>query len=161
MQTPSLSAAAVPNSFGDQVENNAPALSGKSAQRRSVAIMEKGDGTPDLGSGTRHRRTATTASEIDTTLSHPGSVRINVQGAFIVDQDAGSPGTNGSSSQSVAPAAVVRRGSPDRHETKDIRLPNHTAVVSHIAIDVSCAGLSCLSYASAVLLRPHLSGFND
>jgi type II pantothenate kinase len=64
----------------------------------------------------------TNTAEIDSTIIHPGSVKINVKGAFIVDQDAGSP--NGS----------VNGAS---HETKDIRLPNHTAVVSHIAVDVS------------------------
>jgi type II pantothenate kinase len=75
-------------------------------------------------------RTATTTSEIDTTLSHPGSVRINVKGAFIVDRDGGSP-----------TATANGRSSPNgHHETKDIRLPYHTAVVSHIAIDV---GLLC------------------
>jgi len=65
-----------------------------------------------------------TEIDLDTTLSHPGSVRINVKGAFIVDQ-----GT-------TTPASSNGRGSPNNHETKDIRLPNHTAVVSHIAIDV-------------------------
>lgn len=72
-------------------------------------------------------RTATAGTaEIDETLSHPGSVRINVKGAFIVDEDSATPiSSNG------------RSGSPGRHDTKDIRLPNHTAVVSHIAIDVS------------------------
>jgi type II pantothenate kinase len=77
-------------------------------------------------------RTATTTAEIDTTLIHPGSVRINVKGAFIVDQDNATP-RNG-------------RGSPNHHETKDIRLPNHTAVVSHVAVDVCIAWL--LSYSS-------------
>jgi hypothetical protein len=48
-------------------------------------------------------------------------VKINVKGAFIVDQDSGSPNES------------VNGGS---HDTKDIRLPNHTAVVSHIAVDV-------------------------
>jgi len=65
--------------------------------------------------------------DLDTTLSHPGSVRINVKGAFIVDQG------------STTPASSSGRGSPNHHETKDIRLPNHTAVVSHIAIDVCSA----------------------
>lgn len=73
-------------------------------------------------------RTATTTAEIDSTINHPGSVRINVKGAFIVDQ--------GSSSPTAAAPHFNGRGSPD-HQTKDIRLPNHTAVVSHIAIDVS------------------------
>lgn len=66
-------------------------------------------------------RMRTNTAEIDSTISHPGSVKINVKGAFIVDQDSASP--NGS----------VNGAS---HDTNDIRLPNHTAVVSHIAVDV-------------------------
>lgn len=79
--------------------------------------------------------TATTTAEIDSTIQHPGSVRINVKGAFIVDQGSSSP--NGASHNPHA-----RGSSPDHHQTKDIRLPNHTAVVSHIAIDVSSLSLS-------------------
>ncbi|EGX94995.1 pantothenate kinase, putative [Cordyceps militaris CM01] len=68
-------------------------------------------------------RTMTTTAEIDSTITKPGSVRINVTGAFIVDPDTATP-KNG-------------RGSPTtHHETSDIRLPNHTAVVSHIAVDI-------------------------
>ncbi|KUJ07271.1 pantothenate kinase-like protein [Mollisia scopiformis] len=69
----------------------------------------------------------TNTAEIDSTITHPGSVKINVKGAFIVDQENGSPNGN-------APiTASVNGGS---HDTKDIRLPNHTAVVSHIAVDI-------------------------
>ncbi|MBE3048070.1 hypothetical protein IMZ48_37295, partial [Candidatus Bathyarchaeota archaeon] len=57
---------------------------------------------------------------------HPGAVRINVEGAFIVDSHPGSP-TQAPNNGRISPP----------HETSDIRLPNHTAVVSHIAIDVS------------------------
>lgn len=67
-------------------------------------------------------------ADIDSTITHPGSVKINVKGAFIVDQDGGSP--NGAN---ASVPASVNGGS---HDTKDIRLPNHTAVVSHIAVDV-------------------------
>ncbi|KAK1758644.1 fumble-domain-containing protein [Echria macrotheca] len=73
--------------------------------------------------------------DLDTTLSHPGSVRINVKGAFIVDQG------------STTPNSSNGRGSPIHHETKDIRLPNHTAVVSHIAIDIG-GSLAKLVYFS-------------
>ena len=74
----------------------------------------------------------TTTTEIGNTITHPGSVKINVTGAFIVEsQDPGTPasvlagnGNNGTSTGGY-------------YETKDIRLPNHTAVVSHIAVDVS------------------------
>lgn len=71
----------------------------------------------------------TTTEEIDSTIIRPGSVRINVKGAFIVDPDSSSP-------KDPAAAAATGRISPTHHETSDIRLPNHTAVVSHIAVDV-------------------------
>lgn len=74
-------------------------------------------------------KTVTSTDEIDSTITRPGSVRINVKGAFIVDPDTSSP-ASGNSQASAA-------GSPTHHETSDIRLPNHTAVVSHIAVDVS------------------------
>jgi type II pantothenate kinase len=75
-------------------------------------------------------RTMTSTAEIDSTISHPGSVRINVKGAFIAD------GTE----QPTTPANGYSNGNGSYHEGKDIRLPNHTAVVSHIAVDVSrCA----------------------
>jgi hypothetical protein len=60
-------------------------------------------------------------SDIQEAILHPGNVRINVQGAFIVDEE--QPGTP--------------RSEDYEHDPKDIRLPNHTAVVSHIALDVS------------------------
>ncbi|KAH6705532.1 hypothetical protein VD0002_g262 [Verticillium dahliae] len=74
-------------------------------------------------------RTMTTTEEIDSTIIRPGSVRINVKGAFIVDPDSSSP-------KDPAAAAATGRISPTHHETSDIRLPNHTAVVSHIAVDI-------------------------
>lgn len=70
-------------------------------------------------------QTQTDIAEIDSTIIHPGSVKINVKGAFIVDEESSTP--NG---------ATPSGGS---HDTKDIRLPNHTAVVSHIAVDVSAS----------------------
>ncbi|KAK6820669.1 hypothetical protein PG990_012653 [Apiospora arundinis] len=83
----------------------------------------------------RRPRTITSTAEIDSTIGHPGSVRINVKGAFIAD--------------SAEPATPVN-GSPvgsSYHETKDIRLPNHTAVVSHIAVDIG-GSLAKLVYFS-------------
>lgn len=74
-------------------------------------------------------RTMTSTEEIDNTITRPGSVKINVTGAFIVDPDAATPAQNGSDNGRV---------SPSHHETSDIRLPNHTAIVSHIAVDVRC-----------------------
>lgn len=70
----------------------------------------------------RHLRARTNTAEIDSAITHPGSVKINVQGAFIVDVENASPHE-----------PILKSPS---HDTKDIRLPNHTAVVSHIAVDV-------------------------
>ncbi|EPS36778.1 hypothetical protein H072_9597 [Dactylellina haptotyla CBS 200.50] len=56
---------------------------------------------------------------IDSTIVHPGTIRINVEGAFIVDEEAGSP-----------PKALKPSG------TRDIRLPHHSSEVSHIAVDI-------------------------
>lgn len=77
----------------------------------------------------RRLRTMTSTEEIDHTITRPGSVKINVKGAFIVDPDTATPALAGGS-------VANGRHSPTHHETSDIRLPNHTAVVSHIAVDV-------------------------
>lgn len=61
-------------------------------------------------------------SLLDETILSPGAVKINVQGAFVVDQ---------------VPLNTPNR--PDdgaQHDTRDIRLPNHKAVVSHVALDI-------------------------
>jgi hypothetical protein len=87
---------------------------GNSASRAQPADISS---SPAFG---RPRRT-TVQSDIQEAILHPGNVRINVQGAFIVDEE--QPGTPQSEDY--------------EHDPKDIRLPNHTAVVSHIALDVS------------------------
>ena len=58
-------------------------------------------------------------------LENPGSVKINVKGAFIVDDE---PSTKDGD-----------EGDGVHYERKDIRLPNHTGVVSHVAVDVRFA----------------------
>ena len=71
--------------------------------------------------------TKTSTDEVESTINRPGSVMINVQGAFIVETDTSTP---------VRSVNDDGRVSPSGHETSDIRLPNHNAVVSHVAIDV-------------------------
>ncbi|KXJ93767.1 fumble-domain-containing protein [Microdochium bolleyi] len=110
----------------------------------------------------RRPRTATNTAEIDSTIHHPGSVRINVKGAFIVDgTEPGTPApTSNSATSSIlggggnSPGLPPHTGSGSNgggsggyHETKDIRLPNHTAVVSHIAVDIG-GSLAKLVYFS-------------
>ncbi|UNI24382.1 Pantothenate kinase [Purpureocillium takamizusanense] len=99
-----------------------PEPPGSAAGRRDVAHQG------DLPAAQLPRMTMST-EEIDDTITRPGSVRINVKGAFIVDPDTRTP----------APRAAQGnggRGSPTHPETSDIRLPYHTAVVSHIAVDI-------------------------
>lgn len=61
-------------------------------------------------------------SLLDETILDPGAVKINVQGAFIVDEE---QTRDDSSDEDGA-----------QHDTRDIRLPHHTAVVSHVALDI-------------------------
>lgn len=63
----------------------------------------------------------------------PGAVKINVQGAFIVDEVASD---NGNQPEDGA-----------QHDTRDIRLPNHQSVVSHVALDIG-GSLAKLVYFS-------------
>jgi len=79
------------------------------------------------------------ASRVPRAPPKPASVKINVEGAFIVNDE-----------------TVTRNGASEyvHWEQKDIRLPHHTDVVSHIAIDVS-PGLGC---AISALTLTRLAG---
>jgi len=75
-------------------------------------------------------------------ILHPGTIKINVQGAFIVDEDSPTPCTTGRTTPVKPNSSDSENGNDEeyfdyRQDTQDIRLPNHTQVVSHIAIDVS------------------------
>ncbi|OOQ85087.1 Pantothenate kinase [Penicillium brasilianum] len=59
---------------------------------------------------------------LEEAISNPGAVKINVKGAFIVDDEP--------RSRSPVEAEGVH------YENKDIRLPHHTGVVSHVAVDI-------------------------
>lgn len=64
-------------------------------------------------------------NRLEAAITNPGAVKINVTGAFIVDDEP--------RSKSPVDAEGVH------YENKDIRLPHHTGVVSHVAVDVSCS----------------------
>ena len=89
--------------------------------------MENGSSTGSRNeegqdAGQRRASDAGDHSTINNAITRPGAVKINVQGAFIVDEeklDADPPKEDGA-----------------QHDTRDIRLPNHTGVVSHVALDV-------------------------
>ena len=68
-------------------------------------------------------------AEITKRIQHPGNVHINVQGAFIIDGAITPPDKEKND-------AIIGEW---MREDKDIRLPNHRSVVSHIAVDVSSA----------------------
>ena len=82
-------------------------------------------------------------SLLDETILAPGAVKINVQGAFIVDQDE-APDEN-----------LSDEGA--QHDSRDIRLPNHKAVVSHVALDIG-GSLAKLVYFSRELRSKDLGG---
>jgi type II pantothenate kinase len=79
----------------------------------------------DVGGATLERKLT---SNEHTPIPKAGDVRINVKGAFIVEDDE-EPGTPEEDFDTDG-YQLDRRG---------IRLPNHKAVVSHIAVDVTLA----------------------
>lgn len=95
-------------------------------------------------------------SAIDSTILSPGAVRINFQGAFIVDEELSSTSAS-SADDGVQPH--------QNHATQGIRLPNHKAVVSHVALDASVLPLpsissSLIDSALQLLLLVHRSSKN-
>ncbi|KAL9114244.1 MAG: hypothetical protein Q9227_001666 [Pyrenula ochraceoflavens] len=85
-------------------------------------------------------------NQLDRTISHPGSVKINVEGAFIVDDD-----------PAVKNGTSLSEGVGIHYEHKDIRLPHHTGVVSHVAVDIG-GSLAKLVYFSREPGSPTLGG---
>jgi type II pantothenate kinase len=72
-------------------------------------------------------------SLLDETILAPGAVKINVQGAFIVDE--------------LEPQGENLSEDGAQHDTRGIRLPHHTDVVSHVALDIG-GSLAKLVYFS-------------
>jgi type II pantothenate kinase len=70
----------------------------------------------------------TTVDRLEEAISNPGAVKINVKGAFIVENN-------------TPPSENRPEGEGVYYELKDIRLPHHTSVVSHVAVDVSLVRL--------------------
>lgn len=67
-------------------------------------------------------------------ITAPGSIKINVAGAYIIDHEE-EDFSNGSASSSPSSNQDLEEQSYTHHK-RDIRLPNHTAVVSHVAADI-------------------------
>ncbi|KAL1968109.1 hypothetical protein VTN77DRAFT_2239 [Rasamsonia byssochlamydoides] len=62
-------------------------------------------------------------ARLEDAISNPGAVKINVEGAFIVEDEPPAPDN-------------IIEGDGIHYEGKDIRLPYHTNVVSHVAVDI-------------------------
>lgn len=77
-------------------------------------------------------------STFDSTVPQPSPIRINVEGAFIVDEDE----SNG------------RQTPPG---TRDIALPHHNSELSHIAVDVS---LLLFSFKKKIFFFQKLKNIN-
>ncbi|CAK7565246.1 MAG: hypothetical protein SEPTF4163_003158 [Sporothrix epigloea] len=123
-----------------------------SQQRQTASLATNVDASVDGAPAPQRPRTSTSTAEIDSTIARPGPVRINVKGAFIVDEEPNGStlsmrdtASTGRSSSRMASGSSGRQGdsangrahSPSEHHLPfDIRLPNHHAVVSHIAVDI-------------------------
>lgn len=83
---------------------------------------------------TLKKRRLSTSTDMKAAIAQPGSIKINVTGAYIIDHEdddqsperspTGSHSSEGGEEQSF------------QHHKRDIRLPNHTSVVSHVAADI-------------------------
>ncbi|KAH8426587.1 pantothenate kinase [Aspergillus melleus] len=80
---------------------------------------------------------------LDRAIFNPGAVKINVKGAFIVDEDP----------RSKSPV----RTDGVHYEGHDIRLPQHNGLVSHVAVDIG-GSLAKLVYFTRELDSPDNGG---
>lgn len=82
----------------------------------------------------KRRRISSSAADMHSTISQPGTIKINVKGAHIIkhEEDDTPPDSNGNS----PPNTQDGHEQAYQHHKRDIRLPNHTAVVSHVAADI-------------------------
>jgi type II pantothenate kinase len=82
----------------------------------------------------KRRRVSSSAADMSSAIAQPGSIKINVTGAYIIDRldtEDGSP-----SDHSSPRSHSEDEDQPCQHHKRDIRLPNHTSVVSHVAADI-------------------------
>lgn len=82
----------------------------------------------------KRRRVSSSAEDMQAAIIEPGSIKINVSGAYIIDHvDNLGPGNEVAlDGKTIVPAEEHAY----EHDRRDIRLPNHTAVVSHVAADI-------------------------
>lgn len=76
----------------------------------------------------KRRRMSSSAAEMQNAIRDPGSIKINVAGAYITKHE-----------EPIAEEGDLTPPLEENayeHDKRDIRLPNHTAVVSHVAADI-------------------------
>ena len=82
----------------------------------------------------KRRRISSSATDMRSTINQPGAIKINVTGAYVIDHEEEDPlQTNDGSSP---PASQEGDEHSYQHHNRDIRLPNQTGVVSHVAADI-------------------------
>ncbi|KAK2757271.1 hypothetical protein FQN54_004785 [Arachnomyces sp. PD_36] len=105
-------------------------------------MSSSGPSSPIQDAATRLNHCKSTSEDhrvvgrLEEAITNPGSVKINVKGAFIVDD-------HSDTSEEDESDGV-------HYEHKDIRLPHHTDVVSHVAVDIG-GSLAKLVYFSREL----------
>jgi type II pantothenate kinase len=77
------------------------------------------------------RRRLSSSAGMQQAIAQPGSIKINVTGAHIIDHD-----DDSSPDRSPTSNHSDHEEHSYQHHKRDIRLPNHTAVVSHVAADI-------------------------
>ncbi|KAI7503627.1 pantothenate kinase 4 [Hortaea werneckii] len=82
----------------------------------------------------KRRRISSSAVDMQSTIHKPGTIKINVAGAYIIDHGE-DDASQRSDSNSPPSDPELEEQSYTQHK-RDIRLPNHTAVVSHVAADI-------------------------
>ncbi|KAM0719435.1 hypothetical protein Q7P37_005340 [Cladosporium fusiforme] len=82
----------------------------------------------------KRRRVSSSAVDMQSAIAQPGSIKINVTGAYIIDRLDSDDGSQ--SSHSSPRSHSDDEDQPYQHHKRDIRLPNHTSVVSHVAADI-------------------------
>ncbi|KAK3679499.1 hypothetical protein LTR78_001060 [Recurvomyces mirabilis] len=81
----------------------------------------------------KRRRISSSAADMQSAITQPGSIKINVTGAYIIDHEEEDISHSSGSSPSSSPDVDE---STYQHHKRDIRLPNHTSLVSHVAADI-------------------------
>lgn len=95
--------------------------------------MEAGSPRPSL----KRRRVSSSAVDMQSTIKQPGAIEINVQGAYIIAHEKDeSLHSHGPSTRATSRPISDGEEKSYQYHKRDIRLPNHNAVVSHVAADI-------------------------